>query len=271
MGNNNDTITSFNGLVDSWTNRMMELDHKVTSNRRSIEGLENQIEDTYKEMEEIEKAAYDLLGDKVHFNLYENEDSAIRISFKSNSMVEPLVNIVKDRKIQLGKEPNKSERYLFTKDDEKANQYLKEEMLKSSIRFNEQYEKIIKKSNDIKEWANKLGSTITDNEGNYSSIRHGVIGEKEDGSPKFGVAMEVGKEKLNIDRPDGEEYIQSLNNFYVNADKIGASIQSGKIDLETNSIHIPSLTEKFGAIEKRLGELEERFMPTQDPVAKESE
>src|SRR5699024_3727720 len=98
-------ITSFDDLVQAWTDRMMELYHTVTANRRSIEGLEKQIDETYKEMEDIEKAAHDLLGDKVQFNLYEHEDNAIRISYTCRSMSEAVVNIVKDRNIQVGKEP----------------------------------------------------------------------------------------------------------------------------------------------------------------------
>lgn len=148
------TITSFDDLVQAWTNRMMELDHKVTANRRSIEGLENQIDETYKEMEDIEKAAHDLLGDKVQFNLYENEDNAIRILYKSHSMVEPKVNIVKDRQIQVGKEPKQFEKSYFDKDIEQT--------------------------------------VVNEETGSWSSIKQGFIGVDEYGKPIQGLKVSVG-------------------------------------------------------------------------------
>ena len=148
------TITSFDDLVQAWTNRMMELDHKVTANRRSIEGLENQIDETYKEMEDIEKVAHDLLGDKVQFNLYENEDNAIRILYKSHSMVEPKVNIVKDRKIQVGKEPKQFEKSYFDTDIEQT--------------------------------------VVNEETGSWSSIKQGFIGVDEYGKPIQGLKVSVG-------------------------------------------------------------------------------
>lgn len=148
------TITSFDDLVQAWTNRMMELDHKVTANRRSIEGLENQIDETYKEMEDIEKAARDLLGDKVQFNLYENEDNAIRILYKSHSMVEPKVNIVKDKKIQVGKEPKQFEKSYFDTDIEQT--------------------------------------VVNEETGSWSSIKQGFIGVDEYGKPIQGLKVSVG-------------------------------------------------------------------------------
>lgn len=148
------TITSFDDLVQAWTNRMMELDHKVTANRRSIEGLENQIDETYKEMEDIEKAARDLLGDKVQFNLYENEDNAIRILYKSHSMVEPKVNIVKDRKIQVGKEPKQFEKSYFDTDIEQT--------------------------------------VVNEETGSWSSIKQGFIGVDEYGKPIQGLKVSIG-------------------------------------------------------------------------------
>ena len=148
------TITSFDDLVQAWTNRMMELDHKVTANRRSIEGLENQIDETYKEMEDIEKVAHDLLGDRVQFNLYENEDNAIRILYKSHSMVEPKVNIVKDRKIQVGKEPKQFEKSYFDKDIEQT--------------------------------------VVNEETGSWSSIKQGFIGVDEYGKPIQGLKVSVG-------------------------------------------------------------------------------
>lgn len=147
-------ITSFDDLVQAWTDRMMELDHKVTANRRSIEGLEKQIDETYKEMEDIEKAARDLLGDKVQFNLYENEDNAIRILYKSHSMVEPKVNIVKDRKIQVGKEPKQFEKSYFDKDIEQT--------------------------------------VVNEETGSWSSIKQGFIGVDEYGKPIQGLKVSVG-------------------------------------------------------------------------------
>lgn len=147
-------ITSFDDLVQAWTDRMMELDHKVTANRRSIEGLENQIDETYKEMEDIEKVAHDLLGDKVQFNLYENEDNAIRILYKSHSMVEPKVNIVKDRKIQVGKEPKQFEKSYFDTDIEQT--------------------------------------VVNEETGSWSSIKQGFIGVDEYGKPIQGLKVSVG-------------------------------------------------------------------------------
>lgn len=160
-------ITSFDDLVQAWTDRMMELDHTVTANRRSIEGLEKQIDETYKEMEDIEKAARDLLGDKVQFNLYENEDNAIRIIFKSNSMHEPLVNIVKDRKIQVGKEPNQFEKSYFD---------------------------------------TNIKSTVADEEtGSWSSIEQGFIGVDEYGKPIQGLKMSVGNTDSEAE-PETQHY-----------------------------------------------------------------
>ena len=148
------TITSFDDLVQAWTNRMMELDHKVTANRRSIDGLEKQIDETYQEMEDIEKVAHDLLGDKVQFNLYENEDNAIRILYKSHSMVEPKVNIVKDRKIQVGKEPKQFEKSYFDTDVEQT--------------------------------------VVNEETGSWSSIKQGFIGVDEYGKPIQGLKVSVG-------------------------------------------------------------------------------
>lgn len=147
-------ITSFDDLVQAWTDRMMELDHTVTANRRSIEGLENQIDETYKEMEDIEKVAHDLLGDKVQFNLYENEDNAIRILYKSHSMVEPKVNIVKDRKIQVGKEPKQFEKSYFDTDIEQT--------------------------------------IVNEETGSWSSIKQGFIGVDEYGKLIQGLKVSVG-------------------------------------------------------------------------------
>ena len=168
----NNTFTAFNSLVfnklvDNWTERMMELDHKVTANRRAVDELEKQIDETYKEMEDIQKAAHDLLGDKVQFNLYENEDNAIRISYKSSSMSEPLVNIVKDRKIQTGKEPNKSEKYGFDTDIE---------------------------------------STVADEEtGSWSSIKQGIIGVDEHGKYIQGIKVSVGNTDSE-EEPETQHY-----------------------------------------------------------------
>lgn len=161
------TITSFNDLVDNWTERMMELDHKVTANRRSIEGLENQIDETYKEMEDIEKAARDLLGDKVQFNLYENEDNAIRILYKSHSMVEPKVNIVKDRKIQVGKEPKQFEKSYFDTDIEQT--------------------------------------VVNEETGSWSSIKQGIIGVDEYGKPIQGLKVSVGNTDSEAE-PETQRY-----------------------------------------------------------------
>ena len=147
-------ITSFDDLVQAWTDRMMELDHKVTANRRSIDGLEKQIDETYQEMEDIEKVAHDLLGDKVQFNLYENEDNAIRILYKSHSMVEPKVNIVKDRKIQVGKEPKQFEKSYFDTDIEQT--------------------------------------VVNEETGSWSSIKQGFIGVDEYGKPIQGLKVSVG-------------------------------------------------------------------------------
>lgn len=147
-------ITSFDDLVQAWTDRMMELDHKVTANRRSIDGLEKQIDETYQEMEDIEKVAHDLLGDKVQFNLYENGDNAIRILYKSHSMVEPKVNIVKDRKIQVGKEPKQFEKSYFDKDIEQT--------------------------------------VVNEETGSWSSIKQGFIGVDEYGKPIQGLKVSVG-------------------------------------------------------------------------------
>ena len=147
-------ITSFDDLVQAWTDRMMELDHKVTANRRSIDGLEKQIDETYQEMEDIEKVAHDLLGDKVQFNLYENEDNAIRILYKSHSMVEPKVNIVKDRKIQVGKEPKQFEKSYFDTDVEQT--------------------------------------VVNEETGSWSSIKQGFIGVDEYGKPIQGLKVSVG-------------------------------------------------------------------------------
>lgn len=161
------TITSFDDLVQAWTNRMMELDHKVTANRRSIEGLENQIDETYKEMEDIEKVAHDLLGDKVQFNLYENEDNAIRILYKSHSMVEPKVNIVKDRKIQVGKEPKQFEKSYFDTDIEQT--------------------------------------VVNEETGSWSSIKQGIIGVDEYGKPIQGLKVSVGNTDSEAE-PETQRY-----------------------------------------------------------------
>ena len=161
------TITSFDDLVQAWTNRMMELDHKVTANRRSIEGLENQIDETYKEMEDIEKVAHDLLGDKVQFNLYENEDNAIRILYKSHSMVEPKVNIVKDRKIQVGKEPKQFEKSYFDTDIEQT--------------------------------------VVNEETGSWSSIKQGFIGVDEYGKPIQGLKVSVGNTDSE-EEPETQRY-----------------------------------------------------------------
>ena len=162
------TITSFDDLVQAWTNRMMELDHKVTANRRSIEGLENQIDETYKEMEDIEKVAHDLLGDKVQFNLYENEDNAIRILYKSHSMVEPKVNIVKDRKIQVGKEPKQFEKSYFDTDIEQT--------------------------------------IVNEETGSWSSIKQGFIGVDEYGKPIQGLKVSVGGSNSEEEPDEGLQY-----------------------------------------------------------------
>lgn len=161
-------ITSFDDLVQAWTDRMMELDHTVTANRRSIEGLEKQIDETYKEMEDIEKAARDLLGDKVQFNLYENEDNAIRILYKSHSMVEPKVNIVKDRKIQLGKEPKQFEKSYFDTDIEQT--------------------------------------VVNEETGSWSSIKQGFIGVDEYGKPIQGLKVSVGNTDSEEEPDEGVQY-----------------------------------------------------------------
>ena len=160
-------ITSFDDLVQAWTDRMMELDHKVTANRRSIEGLEKQIDETYKEMEDIEKAARGLLGDKVQFNLYENEDNAIRILYKSHSMVEPKVNIVKDRKIQVGKEPKQFEKSYFDTDIEQT--------------------------------------VVNEETGSWSSIKQGFIGVDEYGKPIQGLKVSVGNTDSE-EEPETQRY-----------------------------------------------------------------
>lgn len=160
-------ITSFDDLVQAWTDRMMELDHTVTANRRSIDGLEKQIDETYKEMEDIQKVAEGLLGEKVQFNLYENEDNAIRIIYKSHSMSEPLVNIIKDRKIQVGKEPKQFEKSYFDTDIE---------------------------------------STVADEEtGSWSSIKQGIIGVDEYGKPIQGLKVSVGNTDSEVE-PETQRY-----------------------------------------------------------------
>src|SRR5699024_2198041 len=146
---------------------MMELDHTVTANRRSIDGLEKQIDETYKEMEDIEKAARDLLGDKVQFNLYENEDNAIRILYKSHSMVEPKVNIVKDRKIQVGKEPKQFEKSYFDTDIEQT--------------------------------------VVNEETGSWSSIKQGFIGVDEYGKPIQGLKVSVGNTDSE-EEPETQRY-----------------------------------------------------------------
>lgn len=196
------TITSFDELVQTWTERMMELDHKVTANRRSIDGLEKQIDETYKEMEDIEKVAYELLGEKVQFNLYENEDNAIRILYKSHSMVEPKVNIVKDRKIQVGKEPKQFEKSYFDTDIEQ---------------------------------------TITDEEtGSWSSIKQGIIGVDEHGKYIQGIKVSVGNTDSEGE-PETQHYRVRVPDSFTEApdeeitsDKI--PILSEEIDEKTQSI-----------------------------------
>ena len=196
------TITSFDELVQAWTERMMELDHKVTANRRSIDGLEKQIDETYKEMEDIEKVAYELLGEKVQFNLYENEDNAIRILYKSHSMVEPKVNIVKDRKIQVGKEPKQFEKSYFDTDIEQ---------------------------------------TITDEEtGSWSSIKQGIIGVDEHGKYIQGIKVSVGNTDSEGE-PEAQHYRVRVPDSFTEApdeeitsDKI--PILSEEIDEKTQSI-----------------------------------
>lgn len=168
----NNTFTAFNSLVfnklvDNWTERMMELDHKVTANRRAVDELEKQIDETYKEMEDIQKVANELLGEKVQFNLYENEDNAIRIVYKSDSMVEPKVNIVKDRKIQVGKEPKQFEKSYFDTDIEQ---------------------------------------TATDEEtGGWSSIKQGIIGVDEHGKYIQGIKVSVGNTDSE-EEPETQHY-----------------------------------------------------------------
>ena len=161
-------ITSFDDVAQAWTDRMMELDHTVTANRRSIEGLEKQIDETYKEMEDIEKVAHDLLGDKVQFNLYENEDNAIRILYKSHSMVEPKVNIVKDRKIQVGKEPKQFEKSYFDTDIEQT--------------------------------------VVNEETGSWSSIKQGFIGVDEYGKHIQGLKVSVGNTDSEEEPDEGVQY-----------------------------------------------------------------
>lgn len=181
---------------------MMELDHKVTANRRSIDGLEKQIDETYKEMEDIEKVAYELLGEKVQFNLYENEDNAIRILYKSHSMVEPKVNIVKDRKIQVGKEPKQFEKSYFDTDIEQ---------------------------------------TITDEEtGSWSSIKQGIIGVDEHGKYIQGIKVSVGNTDSEGE-PETQHYRVRVPDSFTEApdeeitsDKI--PVLSEEIDEKTQSI-----------------------------------
>lgn len=249
------TITTFNDLVDNWTQRMMELDHKVTANRRSIDGLEKQIDETYKEMEDIEKAAHDLLGDKVQFNLYENEDNAIRISYKSNSVSEPLVNIVKDRKIQTGKEPNKSEMYFFSEDGKN----LSDEQLASIISMSE-YE---------------LEQNIIGEDGNYSSIKHGVVGTDEHGEPIQGIKMSVGNIASDIE-PHTYHYRVRVPESSVECSPDGINIKGdtitfgGDVKLTRYEEQFNSLSSKVDTLEKDISEsielLEEWLTPKQDPV-----
>lgn len=231
------TITSFDDLVQAWTNRMMELDHKVTANRRSIEGLENQIDETYKEMEDIEKAAHDLLGDKVQFNLYENEDNAIRILYKSHSMVEPKVNIVKDRKIQVGKEPKQFEKYCFD---------------------------------------TGIESTVADEEtGSWSSIKQGIIGVDEYGKYIQGIKVSVGNTNSEAE-PETQHYRVRLpeSSVEVTPDEIklqGDTITFGKdVKLAKYEEQFNSLSSKVDTLEKDISEsielLEEWLTPKQDPV-----
>ena len=249
------TITTFNDLVDNWTERMMELDHKVTANRRSIDGLEKQIDETYKEMENIEKAAHDLLGDKVQFNLYENEDNAIRISYKSSSMSEPLVNIVKDRKIQTGKKPNKSEMYFFSEEDTN----LSDEQLASIISMSE-YE---------------LEQNVIGKDGNYSSIKHGVVGTDEHGKPIQGIKMSVGNIASDIE-PHTYHYRVRLPESSVECSPDGINVKGNTItfggdvklaryekEFENLGYEINKLSNK---VDTRLNELEEWHTPKQDPV-----
>ena len=213
-------ITSFDDLVQAWTNRMMELDHKVTANRRSIEGLENQIDETYKEMEDIEKVAHDLLGDKVQFNLYENEDNAIRILYKSHSMVEPKVNIVKDRKIQVGKEPKQFEKSYFDTDIEQ---------------------------------------TVTDEEtGSWSSIKQGFIGVDEYGKPIQGLKVSVGNTDSEAE-PETQHYRVRVPESVTEEPDEGVQFQSvyghlSRDSEENTSDKSPVLSEEDGTQDMTMKE-----------------
>lgn len=237
-------ITSFDELIQSWTDRMMELDHKVKANRRSIEGLEKQIDETYKEMEDIQEAAYDLLGDKVQFNLYENEDNAIRISYKSSSMNEPLVNIVKDRKIQVGKKPNKSELYFFAEDGE----ILSDEKMASIIRMSE----------------HEMRHKVIGKDGNYSSMEHGAIGTDEHGKPIQGIKMSVGNIASDIE-PHTYHYRVRLpeSSVEVSLDEIkikGDTITFGK------EVKLDRYEKEIENLKYQVKMLEEWHTPKQDPV-----
>lgn len=254
----NKTITTFKGLVDSWTDRMMELDHKVTANRRSIDGLEKQIEDTYQEMEDIQKAAYDLLGDKLSFNLYENEDNAIRISYKSNSMSEPLVNIVKDRKIQVGKEPNKSEKYFFAKDSEESSEYLRDKMLKEpfigdTMLTNKQLASIISMSED------EIGHSIIRGSGQYSSIKQDVKG------------IEVSVGNINSkEKPTIQRYRVRLPESAIEVSPDEIAIKGDTITLG-GDVMLIRYEEPIRDLAERVTNLEELLTPKQDPVPAESD
>lgn len=223
------TITSFDDLVQAWTDRMMELDHTVTANRRSIDGLEKQIDETYQEMEDIQKAAYDLLGDKVQFNLYENEDNAIRIIFKSNSMHEPLVNIVKDRKIQVGKEPKQFEKSYFD---------------------------------------TNIKSTVADEEtGSWSSIEQGFIGVDEYGKPIQGLKISVGNTDSEVE-PETQQYRVRVpeSSVEVSPDEVklkGDTITFGK------DVKLARYEKEIENLKYQVKMLEEWHTPKQDPVPME--
>ena len=219
------TITSFDDLVQAWTNRMMELDHKVTANRRSIEGLENQIDEAYKEMEDIEKVAHDLLGDKVQFNLYENEDNAIRILYKSHSMVEPKVNIVKDRKIQVGKEPKQFEKSYFDTDIEQ---------------------------------------TVTDEEtGSWSSIKQGIIEVDEYGKYIQGIKVSVGNTDSEEEPETQQHYrVRVPESFTEAPDEENTSDKSPVLSEEdgTQDMTMKEYHDLSESANKLIGRLDEDYL-----------
>lgn len=243
------TITTFDELVQTWTDRMMELDHTVTANRRSIDGLEKQIDETYKEMEDIQKAAYDILGDKVQFNLYENEDNAIRIMYKSSSMSEPLVNIVKDRKIQTGKEPNKSEKHFFSEDGKN----LSDEQLASIISMSE-YE---------------LEQNVIGKDGNYSSIKHGVVGTNEHGKPIQGIKMSVGNIASDIE-PHTYHYRVRLPESSVECSPDGINVKGNTITFG-GDVKLARYEKEIENLKYQVKMLEEWCTPQEEPVAMDSD